>query len=802
MLKSYFKIAFRNLLKHKSYSLIAILGLSVGITFSLLIGSYIWGELQVNSNLRNADNQYLVQSKWKEANMGPSFATLAPIAKALKDNYPNLVANYYRFDLIAATISNGNKHFREEVQIGDSTMLTMYGFSLLHGDERTALKEPNSMVISYETALKYFGKLDVVGEIVTVDSFTKEKKAFVITAVLDKFSRNSVTNLLDDKIPVFLSVSNMEFFNRGSLDNWDNSIIVNYIELKEGVQKEDLAKPIEQLLATNAPENIKGNLEVYLTPLKEYYREANNGLVGKSILILIIISLFILLMSIVNFVNISIGNSASRLKEIGIRKVLGSRKIQVIYQFLTESVLVALLSMLLSLFLYELCRPIFEEIVGKEMPSMLFSLPYFFIVSVLLATSNGALAGIYPAFVLSAISSTDAVKGKFKSVKENILFRRVLIVSQFTIALFVIGGTIVISQQVTYFFNKDLGYNKESILTVTVPRDWTPKGVGKMEAIRNEMNRLPEVNKASLSYEIPNGNAGFSNGIYKMGEDSTMAISVTILQTDEAYADTYQIAMASGRFFQKAQDESNGDKVILNEAAILALGFKNPDLAIGHKVKFQGVNQHFIINGVAENFHFYSMHKTIRPLAFIHIRNNNQFRYLSFQIPPANLGESVAAIKNKLAQLLPEAPFEFTFMDETLRQLYKSEIQLKKASHLATILAVIIVLLGVLGLVSMSISKRTKELGIRKVLGASEVNLIMLFLQEFLIILVVAVFISFSLIAFGMNKWLQTYAYHVELDWLTLGWVGLAFGLLIALLVSVQSIKAALANPIESLKNE
>ena len=801
MFKNYFKIAYRNILKHRFYSLIAILGLSVGITFTLLIGTYVWRELQVNTTLRNADNQYLVQSKWKDANMGPSFTTLAPMAKALKDNYSNLVANYYRFDLITATVSNGDKHFREEVQLGDSTMLTMYGFSLLHGDARTALDNPNSIVISSETALKYFGRHDVVGEAIMLTSFTEEKKDFVITGVLDKFARNSVTNLLDAKIPVFLSESNMQFFNRGDLENWNNRYIVNFVELQEGVQKEDLAKPIAQLLATNAPDNIRGNLEVYLTPLTTYYREANDGLVGKSITALVIIAVFILLMSIVNFVNISIGNSASRLKEIGVRKVLGGRKYQVIYQFLTESVLLTCLSLMLSLIIYHLFLPNFGDVIGRKMESLFFSGPYFLGIAVIFTIGIGLLAGIYPAFVLSAMSSVDAMKGKLKSVKENILFRRGLIISQFIIALFVTGSAIVVAQQVTYFFQKDLGYNKESILTVTAPRDWTSEGVGKMEVIRTEMERLPEIKKASISYEIPNGNAGFSNGLYKMGEDSNAAISVTILQTDEAYAGTYQIPVANGQFFHSGRGV-NDDKVVINTAAANALGFDDHGQAVGQHVKFQGFDQLFTIDGVVENFHFGSMHKAISPLIFTHIRNTNQYRYLSFQLAPGELGESVAAIERKWQQLLPGTPFEFAFMDDALKQLYTSEIQLKKASQLATILSVIIVLLGILGLVSMSISKRTKELGIRKILGASVPHLILLFLKEFLSMMAIAGLVAFPVIAFVMNSWLQNYAYAIALDWQIFAVVGLVFGFFISLLVSVQSIKAALANPVDSLRSE
>lgn len=393
------------------------------------------------------------------------------------------------------------------------------------------------------------------------------------------------------------------------------------------------------------------------------------------------------------------------------------------------------------------------------------------------------------------------MKGKLKSVKENVIFRRSLIVSQFAIALFVLGSTFVIVQQVSYFFKKDLGYNKDSILTVTVPRDWSVEGVLKMESIRNEMENIPEVITASLSYEIPNGNAGFSNGLYKMGEDSTNAVSVTILRTDEKYAETYQIPLAGGDFLSSGI-EGNSDKIVINESAALALGYEKPDLAVGEQVNFLGFDQIFTIHGVVENFHFGSMHKAISPLVFTHIKNSNQYRYMSFHIKPFDLAASLASIENKWKVLLPETPFEFNFMDDSIRQLYKVEIQLQKASHVATILSLIIVLLGVFGTVSMSVSKRTKELGIRKVLGASVGNIVFLFLHEFLLLLILAVIISFPVVLYVMNMWLENYAYAIDVDWIALGVVGLVFGAIISLLVSLQSTRAAFANPIDALKSE
>ena len=803
MLKNYINIAWRSLMKRKFYSLISIFGLSVGISFTLLIGTYIWGELHVNASLKNVENQYLIQSKWKNPDIGTEITTLAPMAKSLKENFPDLVENYYSFDGIASIISSGDKIFRESIQIGDSTLLKMYGLKLIYGNPQTALNQPNTVVISSEQAIKYFGKLDVVGKIIVAESNTGSKRNFMITGILDKIPMNSVTNFVSPEIPMLMSfVSSSDFWGRQQSFTWANPYIVGYIELKKGVKPSDLTKPMAQIIKTNAPQNLAENLMPHLVPIKNAYLEANNGVVKKTVFTLTIVALFILLMAIVNFVNISIGNSVTRIKEIGVRKMLGSLKTQIISQFLTEAILLSIFSLIISLIFYQIFKPYFGQILNKEIVSLRFMSPYFFILGFILSLLIGLLSGIYPAFVLSNLPSIDSLKGKLKSIKENIFFRRLLISSQFTIALFVFVGAVVISKQVNYFFNKNLGYNKESVVTAKVPRDWSPAGIAKMETIRNEMARLNVVREVSISYDIPDGSPGNSNAIYKMGQDSTQAIFIPTLTSDEKYAETYQIQMSAGVFFQSKQDNFQPNKLVLNESAAKALGYKNPTDAVGKLVKLHFVPQSFTIAGVTKDFHVGSMHKTISPLAFINVKDNIFFRYLNFKIQPGNLAESMAKIEQKWKELMPNSVFEYTFMDDTLQKLYQSEIQLKKAASLATVLSIIIVILGILGMVSMSINRRTKELGIRKVLGASSLSIMILFMKEFLLLMAIGVAVSFPLGILSMNTWLKNYAYRIDLDWQIFASVGLLFGFVIIAFVSFQTYKAALENPVKSLKTE
>jgi putative ABC transport system permease protein len=563
-----------------------------------------------------------------------------------------------------------------------------------------------------------------------------------------------------------------------------------------------LQKPIAQTIATNASELVKANLEVILKPLRTLHRENNNGLINKTLLTLSLVALFIVFMAVVNFVNISIGSSSSRLKEIGVRKVLGSEKRQVIGQFLTESILIASFSTLFSLVLYELTRSFFAEILGKEIRSVFSALPFFLISATFLGLLVGLLAGAYPALALSSLPSLDSMKGKMKTVKKKSIFRYSLMTVQFAIALFVFGAAVVIAQQVNYFFDKDLGYSKESIVWAAVPRDWSVQGVEKMETIRKEMMRLPDVREASLSFEIPNGRIGFQSGLFRMGQDSTQAVFVPVLQTDENYARTYQIPLRSGTFFHQSQQTFVPDRIVLNAKAAKALNFPTPEVAIGKQVRLQGFPQTFTVAGVTGDFHFASIRENIGPLAFIHLNTLNNYRYFSFKIQSSSLNKSVVSLEKKWNELLPGAPFELEFLDEMLENLYQTEVRLKKAAQLATVLSIIIVLLGVVGMVSLSVARRTKELGIRKVLGASGVSLVMLFLKEFLVISAIAALISFPLVLLAMNQWLQNYAYRIEMSWLPFAAVGLVFGLLIVFLAGFQTFKATLMNPTRSLRSE
>ncbi|HEV8084395.1 MAG TPA: ABC transporter permease [Chitinophagaceae bacterium] len=800
MLKNYFKIAWRNIIKSKFYSVVNIIGLSTGIAFTLLIGAYIWSALQVNSSLKNENNQYIIQSTYGN-DPTLSLTTVGNLAKALKEQYPGLVANYYRWDGITSTVSKGDKHFREGIQINDSAIFSMYGFPVLYGDAKTAFNDPFSAVVTEDIAGKYFSKTNVIGQTITIDNFSGNKHDFMITAVLKSLPDNSVTKVNDNNVNgILLPLASANFFNR-QIDSWNNPWILNYVELQKGVKPKQLEQPMHYLITHNTPVGISDQMHTVLISLNDYYLQANNNLVQRMLYTLSFIAAFILLMAIINFINISISRASSRMKEIGVRKVLGGMRRQLVLQFLTESVLLVFFAILLSLFIYQLARPYFSSVLDKEIPGV-FSFPlYMYSIPLASAIIIGVLGGIYPALVLSSLKSAEVIKGKLTSVKENIFLRKSLVAFQFCIAAVVLIGSMIISKQINYFFGKDLGYDKEYMLSAQVPRDWSARGVAQMETIRNEIAAMPQISNATLSYEIPNGNNG-SGLAYKPGQDSTAATYTELFTADENYATTYKVPMAAGSFFNSAETYDSS-KIVINETFAKTFGWKNAHDAINQQIKLQGYgNIIFTVSGVVKDFHLWSMQGSIPSMTFVNVKLSQSYRYLSFRIKPGNVGEAVAALQKRWSALMPGAPFEYTFMDETLAKIYKSEIQLKKASYTATVLALIIVLLGVLGLISLSVQKRTKEIGIRKVLGSSVAGIMSLFLKEFLLVILIAGVVACPLAYLVMDKWLQAYAYRINITAQPFLLSVFVLGCITAVLICIQTIKVALANPVESLRTE
>lgn len=800
MLRNYIKIAWRNILKSRFYSLLNVAGLTSGLAFTMLIMAYVWNELQVNAHLNNASRQYILKSNWKDPNMGFELATIGALPKALKEEYPTLVKNYYRWDGVTTNVAKGEKSFREGLQIGDSTFLTMYGFKLLHGDATTALKDPFSVVIMEDVAKKFFGKTDVVGETLNLENFSGAKKDFVITAVLKTPWDNSVTHLnANNRNTVFLPMSSLAFFNR-DIESWNNPYVVSFLELQPGVKTADVDKAIQQLLKQNTPPQVADNIHPQMIQLQTLYLDKDKGLVRKMLYTLSAIAFFILLMAVINFVNMSVSRSATRLKEIGVRKVLGGLKRQLVWQFLTESTILVAFSSLLAILVYPLAKPLFSRVLENPLPAISELPLYFAVYPLLLVLFTGFAAGVYPAFVLSSLKSIDSLKGKMKTVKENVLLRRSLVGFQFFTAAVVLIGAFIISTQVKLFFSKDLGYDKSYIVSAQLPRNWTPEGVTKMEGIREQFAAMPEVKGITLSFEVPDGNNGNNQNVRRANADSATAVTSYLLVADENYAQTYGIPMAAGRFFAEKGMAIDSSRVVINETLAKAVGFKDPAEAVGQQVKL--AENVLTVGGVVRDFHFGSMQKSIQPIIFLHVQQFPLFRYFSIKLNPGNPQATLATLQRKWAELMPGTPFEYKFMDDTLASLYKTELQLKQAAYIATVLAFVIVLLGVLGIISLSVHKRAKEIGIRKVLGASVGGIVALFVKDMLLVVTVAALVACPVAYYIMQQWLNGYVYRIGITAHPFIITIASLMLITLVLVVAQTIKTALMNPVKSLRTE
>ena len=799
MIRNYLKIAWRNLTKNPLYTSINIIGLFSGISFALLIAAYIWQENQVNQNLKNAENQYLLTSQWKDPNMGADFTTLGPLAKTLRDNYPNLVADYYRWDGITSVISKGDTNFREGIQLGDESFLRQFGFKLLYGNATTAFDEPFSVVIKAKKALKYFGKTDVVGKTLSLQNYSGETHNFKITGILAEQGQNSVTHLnANNDNGFFIPKNTSDYFQRNSYEDWNASIYPSYVELQPGVSAEDLRLPLGEIIKDNTSEVIQKNLSVLPVKLTDYYLQKDNNLVERMLYTLGFVGLFITLMAMMNFVNITIGHSGNRMQEIGIRKVLGGQRKQLIFQFLTESVVLVAIAMIMALIAYPFLRPWFGQLIGKEIISLSSFPVYYAFIPFGIVLFVGILAGFYPALALSSLKSIDSLKGKLKVGATGLLFRKALVGFQFTLALIVLIAALLVSKQVNYFFGKNLGYDKEYVVSATVPRDWSPEGVKKMETIRNELATLPEVKSATLSYEIPDGNNGFQIPIYKSGTNPDISLTAQGFVSDKNYLDTYGIKLLTGSFFDATGNNPNN--IVVNKNAVEALHLGNPEEALGKQVRINGQTNALTIKGVTDDFHFESMHEAIKPQVFFNVRAVPQYRYLSFKLNPGNVNAGLTAIQNKWSELMPGSSFEYKFMDDTLKNVYANEIQLKKAAYTATGIALIIVLLGVFGIISLSIQQRVREIGIRKVLGASTGSISLLFLKEFLITLCVAIALACPISYLLMQGWLSDYAYRIIVGIDPFLIAAISISAITVLLIMLQTLRAAMNNPVESLK--
>ncbi len=801
MFKNYLKIAWRHLSTHKLFSLINILCLAIGITFSMMIGIYILNQETVNSRLKNVGSQYIIKSKWKTKDMGLDLTTLGPLAKTLKTEYPSLVANYYRYNPVTNVISAGDKHFKENIAIGDTTFVRMYGLPVLYGDVNKAFANNNSAVITKTMAQKLFGRADVIGKRISMETtINGNSQDYTVSAVLKDIPYNSVFNLVGDTYSVFVpSVGNHYYQNGDGADNWNQFFEVGMVELQKGKTPGDLKRPLKQILAKYTPETIQKNLEVELAPVKTYYSTSNA--VQKMISTLSLVAIFILLMAVINFININIGISSYRLKEIGLRKVFGGYKRQLVVQFVTEALLLTLIATIISIIFYETLRSTFGSILNITfMPFWKFSFNQFLLLGFLVFIV-GFISGIYPAFVLSASNVLQAIKGKIDSSKGGLMLRRVLLVIQFTIAIVVFISALNISKQISYVFNKDVGYNKEQLMVISaLPKQWDSTGLKRMENIKSALQQFSFVRDASLSFDVPDRKPPNAIDLLPVGSSISQPVFISGTVADKDYATTFGLHILSGCFFNQ-QGANIPLQVVLNESAVKALGFTT-ESAIGKKVKWVSANTMLTVSGVIKDYNYSSLQQKIEPVAFTNIHDAPTYRFLTVKLNASNMVNAIREVQQKWKLLLPNSPFEYTFMDDNFKSLYKSELQLKSAADIATILNLLIVFMGIFGVVAFTLAKRSKEIAVRKVLGAGAKNIVLLFVKDYVPIILIANIIAWPLAYMMISHWLQSYAYRIEQSVTPYLFAGAFVFIATFIFITLQCFKTAIANPVDSLRTE
>ncbi|WDF68032.1 ABC transporter permease [Sphingobacterium oryzagri] len=770
------------------------------MAFILLISAYIWQAYQVNNNLRHKERQFALQSTYKKPGIGLDLTTVGALPRALKEEYPELVANYYRLDGLTCILSNGKEVFEENVSLGDSTLLQMYGFSLMEGDARTALSNPFSVVMGELAAMKYFGKKNVVGERLSIRNFAGETRDFEVTAVLSETGENSIMQLMPSmQTSIFLPLSSEKYFGR-DVDNWENLWIAGFVELQEGITADQLHAPIQHLLQQHADEEVASNLQAKLKPLDTYYLDDNQGAIRQLILILTLTAAFLILMAMINFINLSISQSLTRLKEVGVRKIMGSSRKQLIAQLLIEYSFTVFVSGLLALAIYPALLPLFSSIMMKKLPA-LTELPNLFFYLFFIGTlCLGLLTGLYPAWKLSGNAVVSAVKSQLNESGGKHLIRRLLLFLQFSVAVVVLISSVVISRQVDTSINGKLGYNKDYLLTAQVPRDWSAQGLHKIELVQQELKQLAQVQEVSLSYGIPNS---FGNGIQQISKvGANHSVDALIITSDQYFAAAYEIPVLAGKFFADKEDPSISSKIVINEKAAKALGYARAEDAIGQAISLLNGTFTGVITGVTADFYANSMHSASPAVVWFPVKASMQYRYLSIRLQAGSIGSALSSLEQRWKELLPEAPFHYKFMDETIQKMYSTEMQLKRASQTATVISVLIVVLGVVGLTSLSINLRLKEIGIRKVLGANLRNIVLLFSKEFFVLFAFALLVSIPIAYLLMHKWLNNFAVKMHLHPLFFAVPVLALLAILLFLIAGIVLRTNQTNPVKSLRDE
>lgn len=792
MLKNYIKIAWRNLIKNKVFSLINILGLSIGIAVCMMIFLFILNEYSFDNFHKNGDRIYRVMRGLENQGELKTVPYLSgPYAPALLNDFKGQISKAVRVNPTSNLVTISNNSFNEKKVLDtDPDFFELFSFPLIRGNPSTVLKDPGNVVLTETTAKKYFGSIDnAMGKVITLD---KELPLKVAGIAKDVPSNSH----LDFDLIVPLD----NYKNSGSMNIWINNAMYTYVMLSPNTTKAQIEKQLPAFMQKYMGSDMKKfgfHFNLSLTPLKDIYFDnvpfdgVKHG--DKTVVyIFLSIAVLILLIACINFMNLSTIRAVERSKEVGLRKVLGALRNNLIWQFIGESVLLTVISCVLALSAFLVAMPLFNQLLGYSLAVTWNGLPiWLFLGGVIIIV--GFLAGSYPAFFLSKFSPIQALKGKLRPGKGGTAFRQVLVIVQFSISVFLIIGTVIITKQMNFVKNKQLGYSQEQTVIVPIDNGEIYKNVN---TFKTSLQNQSDVQSVSLMSGEP---GGYFDGLMFDVEDHAEKWNSRTEFADFEFVKTLGLKVIAGRDFSSAFPTDTTDAVLINKTFAKNLGW-SPDQAVGKWIQNTvRDNARRRIVGVVADFNFQSLKSGIEPLV---ISPNPDIRVALIKLKANNLQAGIELVQNAYKSVASGYPFEYRFLDQQFDKLYKKDLHQQTILTVFACLAIFVACLGLFGLASFTATKRFKEIGVRKVLGSSIQEIVLLLSKDLLKPVLIATCIAMPVGYWAMNKWLQSFAYKTPLSWWVFGLAALiTFGIAL-ITVSFKAVQAALANPVKSLRTE
>ncbi|WP_258102007.1 ABC transporter permease [Marinoscillum pacificum] len=804
MLKNYFKISVRNLMRHKTYTAINVIGLAVGLAAFLLINQYVTYERSYDSHHRDADQIYrLTTDMIVDGVLGTRDAmSYNPSGKVLTEGFEEIQEYTLTYNNGGLNTRKDEELVREtEVKMVDEHFVDFFGFDVLAGHSETMLKDPFSLVLTKEKAKFYFGDEDPIGK--TIHVFSGFDRPFKVTGIIDEIPRNT-----HYKFTVLMSISSIQ--DRLDAEGWRAFNYYTYLRLKPGTNVADLQERMIPVKETHLGKNplffnLQPIQEIHLKSEMTYEPETPGS--AKSVNFLEIISIFILAIAWVNYVNLSTAKAVDRAKEVGLRKVIGARKVQIRGQFLLESFLINFMGALLALIAAELAVPFFNQLIGEEILGNLILNHSFLIKLGIFALIGTLVSGFYPALFLSNFGIVTVLKGKFRTSKNGIFLRKALVVGQFAASLILIAGTFIVIQQVDYMRTADIGMNTEQVVGFRNPRFGNVSFEvvqDRLKSFHNQLRSNPNILGIATTNSLPGGKSneiGSTSGDSRIvGLTEPVQSTTYIHNVDDAYFSLLDIEILEGRNFN-AKMASDSSAVILNETFVKRAGLKLGDEIINQKLMFgdDPENEKYTIIGVIKDANRSSLQMGVEPTAYFF----QPFLSRSMvKLSGNNVRETVAFVENTWKEFFPNSALDYAFLDDRFDQLYANDKRFGAVFGAFSGFALLVAILGLFGLSSFMASQRTKEVGVRKVLGASIPHIVSIFYKEFLILIGVAALIGLPTVFFTMSGWLSNYAYRIDFPWIVLVLAIVVLLVSAFLTVGYQVWRVAVLNPAKTLKYE